>query len=206
MSQRESILRAGLAAALSLAALGAVAAPQDDAEVGRLSQRLTALEANPDAAQVASFERYRARQAIDAAAQSRSRDRVEAIRIADRRVETAEIVVRTQLAQRELDRLDRERSDLLVEANRREADRARAEVERLRVQAQIQAEEAERLRQAADQEAAARQQAEGLLDDVAGKQAAKLRAARERDAELARKEAELLGLEPPPAPPKPKKK
>ncbi|QWP78534.1 hypothetical protein J5226_09135 [Lysobacter sp. K5869] len=200
-------MRAGLAAALSLAAFAAAAAPPDDPELARLSQRLTVLEASPDTAQVATFERYRARQAIDAAVQARSRDRAEAVRIADRRVETAEIVVRTQLAQRELDRLDRERSELLVEASRRDADRARAEAERLRVQAQIQAEEAERLRQAADQEAAARQQAEGLLDDVAGKQAAKLRAARERDAELARKEAELLGVDPPPAtPPKPKPK
>ena len=116
---------------------------------------------------------------------------------------------RTQLAQREVDRLDRERSELLVEASRRDADRARAEAERLRVQAQIQAEEAERLRQAADQEALARQEAEGLLDNVANQQASKLRAARERDAELARKEAELLGQSstpPKPAKPKPKKK
>lgn len=206
MSQREFALRAGLAAALSLAAFAAVAAPPDDPELARLGQRLTVLEASPDTAQVATFERYRARQAIEDARQARSRDRADALRLADRRVETAEIVVRTQLAQRELDRLDRERSDLLVEASRRDADRARAEAERLRVQAQIQAEEAERLRQAADQEAAARQQAEGLLDDVAGKQAAKLRAARERDAELARKEAELLGGDPPPATPKPKPK
>ncbi|SDY61325.1 hypothetical protein SAMN04487939_10460 [Lysobacter sp. yr284] len=206
MSQRESFLRAGLAAALSLAALGAAAAPPDDPQIARLSQRLTVLEASPDTAQVGTFERYRARQAIDAAREARRRDRPAAVQLADRRVETAEIVVRTQLAQRELDRLDRERSELLVEASRRDADRARAEAERLRVQAQIQAEEAERLRQAADQEAAARQQAEGLLDDVAGKQAAKLRAARERDAELARKEAELLGVEPPPATPKPKPK
>jgi len=207
VSQREFALRAGLAAALSLAAFGAFAAPPDDPELGRLSQRMSVLEASPDSAQVGTFERYRARQAIEDARQARSRDRAEAVRLADRRVETAEIVVRTQLAQRELDRLDRERSELLVEASRRDADRARAEAERLRVQAQIQAEEAERLRQAADQEAAARQQAEGLLDDVAGKQAAKLRAARERDAELARKEAELLGTDAPPAtPPKPKPK
>ncbi|MBW8810383.1 MAG: hypothetical protein JF591_16540 [Lysobacter sp.] len=78
------------------------------------------------------------------------------------------------------------------------------------MQAQIQAEEAERLRLAADQEAQARAEAEGLLDNVAGQQAAKLRAARERDAELARKEAELMGetgTPPKPAPkPKPKKK
>ncbi|QCW27719.1 hypothetical protein FE772_20825 [Lysobacter enzymogenes] len=155
MSRRESLLRAGLAVALSLAASGAAAAPADDPELARLSQRLTVLEASPDTAQVGTFERYRARQAIDAAREARSRDRPAAVRLADRRGETAEIVVRTQLAQRELDRLDRERSELLVEASRRDADRARAEAERLRVQAQIQAEEAERLRQAADQEAAA---------------------------------------------------
>ncbi len=198
--------RGVLAATLALACAAAVAAPAEEAVFARLSQRVSAIEANPDAAQAGAFERLRARQAIDAARAARSRDRDWTLRIAERRVETAEIVTRTQLAQREIDRLDRERSELLVEASRRDADRARAEAERLRVQAQIQAEEAERLRLAADQEAQARQQAEGLLDNVASQQAAKLRAARERDAELARKEAELLGLEPPKPAPKPKKK
>lgn len=196
------------ATVLSLAYAAAFAAPPDDPDIARLNQRVIVIESNPDAAQYGAFERLRARQAIDAVRAARSRDRAWALRIADRRVETAEIVTRTQLAQREVDRLDRERSELLVEASRRDADRARAETERLRVQAQIQAEEAERLRLAADQEAQARAEAEGLLDNVAGQQAAKLRAARERDAELARKEAELMGEAPPkPAPkPKPKKK
>lgn len=210
MSARLRVMRLTALAALSVACGLAFAAPADDPEVARLAQRVTAIEAHPDAAAYGAFERLRARQAIDAVRQARSRDRVWALRIADRRVETAEVVTRTQLAQREVDRLDRERSELLVEASRRDADRARAEAERLRVQAQIQAEEAERLRQAADQEALARQEAEGLLDNVANQQASKLRAARERDAELARKEAELLGQSstpPKPAPkPKPKKK
>lgn len=212
MSARAFALRLLTASALSLACLSALAAPADDPEIARLAQRVTAIEANPDAAQYGAFERLRARQAIDAVRAARSRDRAWSLRVADRRVETAEIVTRTQLAQREVDRLERERSDLLVEASRRDADRARAESERLRVQAQIQAEEAERLRVAAEQETQARQQAEGLLDNVAGQQAAKLRAARERDAELARKEAELLGetggtTQPTPKPkPKPKKK
>ncbi|QWF16156.1 hypothetical protein [Lysobacter capsici] len=208
--RRGLVLRTLAATALSLACAAAFAAPPDDPDLARLNQRVIVIESNPDAAQFGAFERLRARQAIDAVRTARSRDRAWALRIADRRVETAEIVTRTQLAQREVDRLDRERSELLVEASRRDADRARAETERLRVQAQIQAEEAERLRLAADQEAQARAEAEGLLDNVAGQQAAKLRAARERDAELARKEAELMGetgTPPKPAPkPKPKKK
>lgn len=208
--RRGRLLRALTAGALSLACAAAFAAPPDDPEVARLAQRVNSIEANPDAAQYGAFERLRARQAIDAVRTARGRDRAWTLRIADRRVETAEIVTRSQLAQREIDRLDRERSELLVEASRRDADRARAEAERLRVQAQIQAEEAERLRLAADQEAQARAEAEGLLDNVAGQQAAKLRAARERDAELARKEAELLGetggAPKPPAKPKPSNK
>ncbi|MEH6418219.1 hypothetical protein [Pseudomonas sp. CGJS7] len=210
MSARLFSLRLAAAGALSLVCLSALAAPADDPDVARLVQRVNAIEASPEAAQYGNYERLKARQAIDGVRNARSRDRAWALQIADRRVETAEIVTRSQLAQREVDRLDRERSDLLVEASRRDADRARAEAERLRVQAQIQAEEAERLRLAAEQETQARQQAEGLLDNVAGQQAAKLRAARERDAELARKEAELMGLTgetPKPAPkPKPKKK
>jgi len=192
--------------ALACACGIAAAAPADDPELARLGQRLSAIEARPETAQFGAYERLRARQAIDAVREARSRDRAWALRIADRRVETAEIVSRTQLAQREIDRLDRERSELLVEASRRDAERARAEAERLRVQAQIQAEEAERLRLAADQEALARQEAEGLLDNVASQQAAKLKAARERDAELARQEAELLGQSAPAPKPKPKKK
>ena len=112
--------------------------------------------------------------------------------MAERRVEIAEIAARTQAARREIDRLDRTRSELLVEASRREAERARREAERLRVQAQIQAEETERLRQAAEAEALARQEAETTLDTVAGQQANRLSAARQRELKLAHEEAELV--------------
>jgi outer membrane protein OmpA-like peptidoglycan-associated protein len=54
-------------------------------------------------------------------------------------------------------------------------------------------EEAQRLRAAAESEAAARAQADQIVLDVAGDQAAKLAAAKARDAELARKEAQLTG-------------
>lgn len=198
-------------AAAGMLAFAAAAFAADDPNVARLSQRMSQIDNDLSLAGMASYERLQARQAIERLAVARSRDRENALYVAERRVETAEIAARNEQGRREIERLERDRSDLLVEASRRDAERARQEAERLRVQAQIQAEETERLRQSAEQEAAARQQAEGVLDDVAGAQAAKLRAARQRQAELARREAELMGNsasgaeQKPAAKPKPKK-
>ncbi len=107
-------------------------------------------------------------------------------------MEIAETAVRTAMAAREVDRLERTRSDLLIEASRRDAARARQEAEQLRMQAQMQAEEAERLRQAAEAETLARQDAENALTSVAGKQQQRLSAAQQNAAKLAREEAELV--------------
>ena len=167
-------------------------AAADDGSAALLA-RLQALDADPGRAQLAAYERLRARQAVDALVATRgSQAKADARQIAEWRVEIAETTAETALARREIDRLDRERSELLVEASRQDAARARAEAERLRIQARIQAEEAERLRLEAEIESGARERAEGVLDDVASAQAARLRAAREREAELKRQEAELL--------------
>lgn len=174
----------------------------EDADVARLARQLMSIEADPARNAFAAYERLQARQALDALAAARSRQRADALQVAEWRVEAAELAAATGAARRDIDRLDRERSELLVEASRRDAARARQEAERLRIQAQIQAEEAARMRLAAEQEALARQEAEVVLDDVAGAQAAKLRAAREREAELARREAELLKGAPKPATPR----
>ncbi|QDW66360.1 hypothetical protein [Luteimonas granuli] len=185
------------AAALAALMFPATAMAQDRVASGDvvapLQARLHALDADPERAPLAAYERLRARQALDALAAARgSQPRADARQVAEWRVETAEIAAATELARREIDRLDRERSELLVEASRQDAARARAEAERLRIQARIQAEEAERLRLEAEMESGARQRAEGALDDVASAQAARLRAAREREAALRRQEAELL--------------
>lgn len=163
----------------------------EDPDARRLLQRLQALDADPVQRGFAQYERLQARQAVDAYANARG-DRALPLQVAEWRVETAETAARTETIRREIGELDRERSDLLVEASRQEAERARQEAERLRVQAQIQAEEAARLRMAAESESSARQEAEIVLDGVASDQAAKLRAARAREAELARREAELM--------------
>lgn len=163
----------------------------DDPAAQRLLQRLQALDADPVQSGFAHYERLQARQAVEAYANARG-DGAQPLQVAEWRVETAETAARTEAIRREIGELDRERSDLLVEASRQEAARARQEAERMRVQAQIQAEEAARLRMAAESEFSARQEAEIVLDGVASDQAAKLRAARAREAELARREAELM--------------
>ena len=175
---------------LALAIQGAVAA--ENPVVVQLNQRLAALQADPDLAELAAYEKLQAQHAVTAFSKARRSQRETAQYVAERRVQLAEIAARAQAARREADRLDRTRSELLVEASRREAERARREAERLRVQAQIQAEEAERLRLAAEAEALARQEAETTLDTVAGQQANRLSAAQQRELKLAREEAELV--------------
>ena len=192
--------------------LAAVRAAEPDPDVARLSQRLQAIDTDPQRNAFAAYERLQARQAVQALQTAKRKQKPQALQVAKIRVETAEIAAGTESAGAELQRLESERGELLVEASRRDAERARAEAERLRVEAQIQAEETARLREAVEAESRNREQAEGLLDTVAGSEAEKLRLAREREAELARREAELTAggpLQGGPAPkavPKPKPK
>src|SRR5690606_15967743 len=139
--------------------------------------------------------RVRARQALAALLEARRKEQQAAQYIAVRRIAAAELAARAEQMRGHVERLERDRADLLVEASRQEAERARREAERLRVQAQIQAEEAERLRAEAEAAAQAREQAENMVIDLGGAEARRLRAERARAAELARQEAELLRQE-----------
>lgn len=185
-----------LAIALSLSAgLLLPAAPAraaDDPDAQRLQARLDRLQADPALGRLAGFEQMEARQAIAVLADARRGERPGALYVAERRIEIAETAAGAELARRELAALDLQRSDLLLQASRRDAERARQEAEHLRIQSQIQAEEAERLRLAAEAEAAARTDVEQALTTVTGKQTAQLSAARRKEAELARQEAELV--------------
>jgi hypothetical protein len=175
---------------------------------GDEAARLQALNADPRYQGVAAYERFRAQQALDALATARSRQRAELQALAGKRVAIAEQAVAAELLHRQSADLDRQRSELMVEASRQEAERARQEAERLRLEAQMQAEEAERLRATADAEAQARQSAEAVVQEVGASERAKLKAARDREAELARQEAELrkdAGESQPPPKKKPKR-
>ncbi|MBO9715283.1 MAG: hypothetical protein J7507_00325 [Pseudoxanthomonas sp.] len=187
-----------LAGCLVVAAMPVHAA--DDPDVLRLGARMDALQADPALGRLAAFEQMEARQAIAVLADAKRSERPGALYLADRRVEIAETAAATESARRELATLDLQRSDLLLQASRRDAERARQEAERLRIQSQIQAEEADRLRLAAEAEAAARTDVEQTLSTVTGKQTAQLSAARRKEAELARQEAEIVsGAKLPPA-------
>lgn len=179
-----------LAGCLLLVGLPAGAA--DDPDVARLQARMDALQADPALGRMAAFEQMEARQAIAALDDARRRERAGMLYVAERRVEIAETAAGAESARRELGDLDLQRSELLLQASRRDAARARQEAERLRIQSQIQAEEAERLRLAAEAEAAARTDVEQALTSVTGKQTARLSAARRKEAQLARQEAELV--------------
>ena len=175
---------------LACASLPALSAERP--EVMALNQRLFSLQADPSLSELAAYERLQAQQAVAVLAKARGKQRDSALFVADRRVEIAETAARAEAARRDADRLDRTRSELLVEASRRDAARARQEAERLRIQAQIQAEEAEHLRLAAEAESIARQEAEDTLTNVAGEQSARLSSARLKEAKLARQEAERV--------------
>ncbi len=156
-------------------------------------QRLQLLEADTRLNPFAQYERLQARQALAAVELAGKRERPAAMQLAERRVGVAEQAARIEAARRQLDGLERERSELMVEASRRDAERARAEAERLRLEAQVQAEEAARLRAQAEQ-------AEAVLDSAQIEQGARVSAAREKEAALARQEAELVaGAKLPPA-------
>ena len=152
---------------------------------GTPAQRLQQLDADPRLNPFAQYERLQARQAVAAAATASRRSQPAALQLADRRVGIAEQAARIEAARRGLDAMDRERSELLVEASRRDAERARAEAERLRLEAQVQAEEAARLRAQAEQ-------AEAVIDGARIDREAQAAAARAKEIALARQEAELV--------------
>ena len=177
---------------VGLLAMPLLALAAEDPGVGALSHRLMVLQADMATADVASFEKLQAQQAIAALAKAKRKELDDARYLAERRVAIAEAASRAALARREVGELERTRSELLIEASRRDAARARQEAEQLRVQTQIQAEEAERLRLAAEAETLARQDAETALTSVAGRQQQRLSAAQQNAAKLAREEAELV--------------
>jgi outer membrane protein OmpA-like peptidoglycan-associated protein len=172
----------------AVSAVHAGGAPVDK-DLQRLSADLAQLEADPTLSLFGDADRLRAHQALDALAQTglHSRDRAQNLHIAESRVATARFAAEAELAERQLDQLDREHDKILLEASRRDAERARAEAERLRLQNTAREEEAQRAE--AERQAHA-QQAAGIASDES-EQARALAEARAKDAALAKQEAAL---------------
>lgn len=173
-----------LALALLLPAAPAAAAPSEhELAVARLQSDLQALDNDPALADLAGLERLKARQAVIAARDAKRKDREHRVVLAGRWIDAARAAAEAELLESQGEQLDRERDQIMVEASRLDAEQARRESERLRLQSLAREEAAEReaLTQTAALEAASAETA----------QARKLADARAREAELARKEAEL---------------
>jgi outer membrane protein OmpA-like peptidoglycan-associated protein len=180
----------GLLVLAFLLAAPASAEKVPDAELLRLQAQLQALDNDPALAELAGVARLKARQALQQLQLARSRDREQALFLASRWVEAAEASARTELLLQQSVQLDRERDQILLEASRRDAERARREADDLRRQTLAREEEAQRLAEQVEAERLASQQTTADAEAEAA-QARKLAEARGREAELARKEAEL---------------
>ena len=186
--------RLPICATLLFAALIAVQASTagdtaKDPDLQRLSGQLVQLEADPSLGQLGDVDRLKAHQALDDLAQTspHSLERAQAVYIAERRVAAARFAAEADLAERQLEQLDREHDRILLEASRRDADQARQEAERLRLQNTARDEEAQRA--AAERDAQA-QQAAGIASNESD-QARALAEARAKAAALAQQEAAL---------------
>ncbi|MBS0457084.1 MAG: OmpA family protein [Proteobacteria bacterium] len=192
--RRAGALRLALAApllALILAAAPACAKPPHDPELQRLSAQLAQLDTDPELGPLGGVDRLKAHQALAALAQTapHSSERKPALYIAERRVQAAQFAAQADLAQKQIDQLDREHDRILLDASRRDADRARMENERLRMQDKARQEEAQR---SADAQQAQQQQQASLAADESD-QAQALAQARAKAAALAQQEAALTG-------------
>ena len=194
-----------LSALLLLFAAPAAAQSPPPADVQRLADALAALDADPAMAGRAALERYQAAQALASLRSARSRDRDQALLLAEAYVAAARDAAEAEVLAERSRQLDRERDQLLIEASRREAEAARREADRLRMDALAREEEAAR-RLEQEQLAAEQLTAEADAANAQASQAMKLAEARARENELARKQAELaaeLEAEDAPASPPP---
>jgi len=162
------------------------AADQPDPAIVRLAEVLSTLDNDPALADKAPLERFKARQALADAQVVRSRDRPHALILANAWVQAARDAAQAELLNQQSAQLDRERDQIMLEASRRDAEMARREADRLRLQSLAREEEAQRLAESMAQDQLAVEHSEAQAS-----QALKLADARAREAELARKEAEL---------------
>jgi outer membrane protein OmpA-like peptidoglycan-associated protein len=179
-----------LAMVLTLATCGAYAAKQD-LDYERLRASLNALAGDATLGNLAPAERALAEQAVQALNDS-SGGKVEhahRLYIAERRVDIAYAAAQAVDAERRLAQLDREHDRILIDASRREVENARMDAEKQRIASMVQAEESDRLRAEGEQNAAAAESARAQAV-----QTTRIADAQAKEAELARKEAQLAEL------------
>jgi outer membrane protein OmpA-like peptidoglycan-associated protein len=128
-------------ALLPVLAEAQTAAPDFESERASLQVQLDALDAEAAGPQWADLERLQARQALQAAANAKPRERTEALALARISIAIADAEIRSEQLRLQSQALDRERDGIVLEASRRDAELARKEAEQLRLQALAREEE-----------------------------------------------------------------
>jgi outer membrane protein OmpA-like peptidoglycan-associated protein len=190
-----ALLRAA-ALALLVAIASPAAAQADPAAAQRLGDRLDRLERDREIGGFAIAEIGRARDAVRELANNPARrEDARAVQagLAEDLVTVAEITARAIASEKRVRELEQERSAMIVEITRREADAAQREAERLRIQSLARAEEAERARRVAEEAMALTEQSAEAAEAERrrAEQSRRVAEARARETELARREAEL---------------
>ncbi len=186
--------RLALALILLLALAACSSAPKKDLALEQVRSQLNELKSDEELAGYAPLALGEAERALrQAEAASGDTQRIHLVYMADRRIQIARTVAQREQLEQELDRLGKERNELLVKASQAEADLARREAERARMMSQATAEDAERARE----EALVAQQREEVSVRSAqqaqeeAEQAKALAASSATAAQLARREADL---------------
>ena len=122
-------IRCLLILVLSLPMAGVLyAAPKPDPDFDRLQARIAALDSDPALADLAGLERLKARQALALLQTAHSRDRDQALYLAQHRVDAADAAAHAELLQQQSAQLDRERDQIMIQASRIAAEQARKDV------------------------------------------------------------------------------
>jgi outer membrane protein OmpA-like peptidoglycan-associated protein len=169
-------------------------APKKDLALEQVRSQLAELQSDPELAGYAPLALGEADRALrQAEAATGKTQRIHLIYMADRRIQIARAIAQREQLEKEFDRVDRERNELLVRASQLEAEQARLEAERARMMSQATAEDAQRAReevmQAQQREAESERTARQAIEEA--EQARALAASSATAAQLARREADL---------------
>ncbi len=181
-----------------LAILGACAAtPKKDLALERVRDDLNKLKSNPELAGYAPLALGEAERALRIAEQAAGNEtyRFHLVYMADRRIQIARAMAERAQNEKIRNKLEDQRSAMLIKASQLEAARAREEAERARLLVATTAEEMQRAR--AEKESALAKEAKSAraakLATEEAQQARRLAESRASEADFARREADLAG-------------
>jgi len=172
-----------------------VAAPKKDLALDRVRGELDDLKSNPELAGYAPLAVGEAERALRKAEMASGDDlyRSYLVYMADRRIQIARTMAEREQNEQTLDKLEREHSEMLIQASQLEADQARRDAEQARLLVATTTEDAQRAEQ--EKEQALLNEAESaraaILSAEEADQARRLAESRASEAEYARLEADL---------------